>query len=84
MPDGVVVDAELVIRDQGGLPDFEPLTWRSRRARPISIEHGARVDPACTWVFDVLDRLGEDGRHPTSSRAKGDARAGATGSGFAK
>jgi len=57
-----VLDAELVILDHDGVPDFERLMRRSRLTRRISIDHGARANPACLWVFDVLELAGTDVR----------------------
>jgi bifunctional non-homologous end joining protein LigD len=61
----VVLDAELVVLDPDGKPNFERLMQRSRRTRRtrrISIDHGARTDPAVLFAFDVLEFDGEDVR----------------------
>jgi ATP-dependent DNA ligase len=55
-----VLDGELVILDADGRPQFERLSRRSRLKRRISIEHGARTDPACFFAFDMLELEGED------------------------
>jgi ATP-dependent DNA ligase len=49
-----------VILDADGRPQFERLSRRSRLKRRISIEHGARTDPACFFAFDVLELEDED------------------------
>jgi len=51
-----------VILADNGVPHFERLVRRSRCTRRVSIDHGARTDPACLWVFDVLELDGEDVR----------------------
>jgi bifunctional non-homologous end joining protein LigD len=61
LPD-VVLDGELVIVDQDGRPQFDRLARRSRLSKPISIKHGSRVDPACLFVFDILQIAGDDVR----------------------
>jgi ATP-dependent DNA ligase len=61
LPD-VVVDGELVILDGEGRPQFDRLSRRARRSRPVAIEHGSRMDPAVLFVFDLLELDGEDVR----------------------
>jgi bifunctional non-homologous end joining protein LigD len=61
LPD-VVLDGELVIVDQDGRPQFDRLARRSRLTKPISIRHGSRTDPACLFVFDILQIAGDDVR----------------------
>ena len=58
LPD-VVFDAELVILDAEGRRQFERLVSRSRRTRWISIQHGARMDAAVLFVFDIFELAGE-------------------------
>ena len=59
LPD-VALDGELVVVDAKGHPQFDRLSRRSRLTRPIEIERGAHVDPACFFAFDVLELAGED------------------------
>jgi bifunctional non-homologous end joining protein LigD len=59
LPD-VVLDCELVMLDESGVPQFEPLVRRSRLTRDISIEHAARTSPAVLYAFDVLELKGQD------------------------
>jgi len=61
LPD-VVLDGELVSLDDGGRPQFEKLVRRSRLKRKISIDHGARTEPAALFVFDILELCGRDVR----------------------
>jgi bifunctional non-homologous end joining protein LigD len=61
LPD-VVLDGELVVVDSDGRPQFDRLARRSRLAKPISIKHGSRVDPACLFAFDILSIAGDDVR----------------------
>ncbi len=58
LPD-MVIDGELVILDGEGRPQFDRLSKRSRRTRPVAINHGARMDPACLFAFDLLELDGE-------------------------
>jgi bifunctional non-homologous end joining protein LigD len=59
LPD-VVLDCELVMLDENGVPQFEPLVRRSRLTRDISIEHAARTSPAVLYAFDLLEHKGKD------------------------
>ena len=61
LPD-VVLDGELVVLDVQGKPQFDRLSRRSRLSRDVSIKHGARTDPACLFVFDILEIAGDDVR----------------------
>jgi bifunctional non-homologous end joining protein LigD len=56
----MIVDGELVILDREGRPQFDRLSKRSRRTRQVAIDHGARTDPACLFVFDLLELDGDD------------------------
>lgn len=64
LPD-VVLDGELVVLDAEGKPQFDRLSRRSRLSRDVSIKHGARTDPACLFVFDILEVAGDDVRDRT-------------------
>jgi bifunctional non-homologous end joining protein LigD len=61
LPD-VVLHGELVVLDDKRAPQFDRLTCRSRMTKPISIKHGSRTDPACLFVFDILEVAGDDVR----------------------
>ena len=53
LPD-VVLDCELVMLDDQGVPRFESLVRRSRLKRRISIDDASRTRPAVLFAFDVL------------------------------
>jgi ATP-dependent DNA ligase len=48
--------------DERGHPAFDRLIRRSRLKKRISIEHGARTDPAALFAFDLLELEGKDVR----------------------
>jgi ATP-dependent DNA ligase len=58
----LAIDTELVMLDERGHPTFERLIWRSRLKKRISIEHGARSEPAALFAFDLLELKGKDVR----------------------
>jgi bifunctional non-homologous end joining protein LigD len=60
LPHDAVLDAELVVSDERGRPEFERLRRRSVMTRPMRIADAARLEPAVLCVFDLLSIDGED------------------------
>src|SRR5918997_951204 len=60
MPDGVILDAELVCLDAAGRPDYARLRSRLVARAGAAVEHGAAAAPATLMIFDVLWHDGED------------------------
>lgn len=65
----VVMDAELVVVDERGHPQFERLARRARMSRPLEVHAAIERDPAALFVFDLLWCEGKDCRRmPLSER----------------
>ena len=58
--DELILDGEVVVHDEKGLPSFQRLQKRGRLTRPIEIRHAAVELPATLYVFDVLAAEGYD------------------------
>ncbi|MFQ5599674.1 MAG: DNA ligase D [Candidatus Krumholzibacteriia bacterium] len=56
----LVLDAELVVLDEGGHPDFQKLQRRARSRRPTDVERATVELPASLFVFDLLGFEGLD------------------------
>jgi bifunctional non-homologous end joining protein LigD len=54
LPDGTVIDGELVVMDVFGHPLFERLRRRAMMTLPVSVGHAAREEPAAMFAFDLL------------------------------
>lgn len=52
--DGALLDAEVVVTDQTGKPDFATLQRRINLTRPLDIRRAAQQLPAQLMVFDLL------------------------------
>jgi len=59
----MVLDAELVVLDSQGKPDFERLRRRALIKKAINVQHAARAEPAALFAFDVLAWRGKDVRN---------------------
>jgi bifunctional non-homologous end joining protein LigD len=67
--DRFVIDGEVIVHDQRGLPSFARLQKRGRLARRSDIERAAVEHPATYYVFDLLAAQGYDLRTlPLSTR----------------
>jgi bifunctional non-homologous end joining protein LigD len=60
LPDGVVVDGELVGLDGHGRPDFQRMQKRFVLRRPADVARAARALPCCLFAFDLLAADGLD------------------------
>jgi len=60
--DRFVVDGEIVVHDDAGLPSFQRLQKRARLSRAIDIRNAAVELPATLYVFDLLAFDGLDVR----------------------
>ena len=60
LPDGPVLDSELVVPAADGRSDFEQVRRRNLIQRPRMIQEGAAKSPAVLIVFDLLEAGGED------------------------
>ncbi|HEV8239493.1 MAG TPA: DNA ligase D [Thermoanaerobaculia bacterium] len=58
--DGLVVDGELVVLDDGGRPTFQGLQKRAQLTRRLDVEQGAVERPASLYLFDLLAIGGHD------------------------
>jgi ATP-dependent DNA ligase len=54
LPDGTILDGEIVVLDSAGKPTFGGLQSREHVASPIKIQHVSRTKPATYVVFDQL------------------------------
>jgi bifunctional non-homologous end joining protein LigD len=59
LPD-LAIDAELVVLDAEGRPDFDQLSRRLRVKRPIEIAAASAKYPAALLAFDLLELAGKD------------------------
>lgn len=55
-----VLDGELVVCDERGIPQFARLSRRAHLQRPDVILHTSRIEPAVLFAFDLLWLKGED------------------------
>ena len=60
LPDGLVLDGELVVPAADGRSDFEEVRRRNLIQRPRSIQEAAAKSPAVLIVFDLLEVGGND------------------------
>ncbi|HEX2168016.1 MAG TPA: DNA ligase D [Longimicrobiales bacterium] len=58
--DDFIVDGEVVVHDDAGLPSFQRLQKRARLTRAIDIHRAAAELPATLYVFDLLAFGGHD------------------------
>jgi bifunctional non-homologous end joining protein LigD len=58
--EGLVVDGELVVLDDGGRPTFQGLQKRAQLTRRVDVEQGAVERPASLYLFDLLAIGGHD------------------------
>ncbi len=58
--DDFVLDGEVVVHDDRGLPSFQRLQKRGRLSRRIEIQRAAAELPATLYVFDLLGFSGYD------------------------
>src|SRR5213596_3158335 len=58
--EGFILDAELVVPDEGGRPSFQRLQNRVRVSRGLEVRRGAVETPAVLYVFDLLAFEGYD------------------------
>ena len=56
----LVVDGEVVVHDERGIPSFQRLQKRARLSRPIDIDRAALDLPATLYLFDCLGFHGRD------------------------
>jgi bifunctional non-homologous end joining protein LigD len=56
----LVVDGEVVVHDDRGLPSFQRLQKRGRLSRGIEIQRAAAELPATLYLFDLLGFSGHD------------------------
>ncbi|MHC4818607.1 MAG: DNA polymerase ligase N-terminal domain-containing protein, partial [Planctomycetota bacterium] len=56
----LVLDAEIVVLDEEGKPDFQRLQKRAQLSRPTEIERAAVERPVVAYVFDLLAAEGYD------------------------
>src|SRR5690606_11954110 len=55
-----IVDGEVVVHDDAGLPSFQRLQKRARLTRGVDIRRAAAELPATLYVFDLLAFAGHD------------------------
>ncbi|HEX6133591.1 MAG TPA: DNA ligase D [Longimicrobiales bacterium] len=55
-----IVDGEVVVHDEAGLPSFQRLQKRARLTRSLDIQRAAAELPATLYVFDLLAFAGRD------------------------
>jgi bifunctional non-homologous end joining protein LigD len=60
MPDGLILDAELVCLDAAGRPDFARLRRRLVARSCATVERAAAAAPATLMIFDALWHEGQD------------------------
>jgi len=60
--DGLVLDGELVVLDEGGHPSFNGLQNRARISRSFDVRRAAVEHPATMYCFDLLALGGYDTR----------------------
>jgi bifunctional non-homologous end joining protein LigD len=60
IPDGLILDAELVCLDAAGQPDFARLRGRLVARTRAAVQRAAAAAPATLMIFDALWHDGED------------------------
>ncbi|HUP00380.1 MAG TPA: DNA ligase D [Gemmatimonadota bacterium] len=58
--DRFILDGEVLVQDEAGLPSFQALQKRGRLERPADIRLAARRLPATYYAFDLLAACGRD------------------------
>ena len=58
----LIIDGEVVVHDDAGLPSFQRLQKRARLTRAPDVQHAAAELPATLYVFDLLSFEGRDVR----------------------
>lgn len=58
--DRLVLDGEVVVHDDRGIPSFQRLQRRARLSRPLDIDRAAVELPATLYVFDCLGLADRD------------------------
>jgi len=58
--DALVLDGELVVHDDAGLPSFQRLQQRAQLRKPFDIRKGSVELPASLYVFDLVAAEGHD------------------------
>ncbi|MFQ5745851.1 MAG: DNA ligase D [Gemmatimonadota bacterium] len=58
--ESVLLDGEVVVHDEAGLPCFQRLQNRARVRRPVDIKHASLRQPATFYAFDLPALLGHD------------------------
>jgi ATP-dependent DNA ligase len=78
LPD-LVINGELVVLDEQGRPQFEPLSRRLAMRDPKSIAHAVKVTPTVVFAFDLGALRGKDLRAMPLLMRKEIAEGGAEG-----
>ncbi len=60
--EGLVVDGEIVVHDERGIPSFEHLQQRGGLTRPSDVARASLHFPATLYLFDLLACEGRDAR----------------------
>jgi bifunctional non-homologous end joining protein LigD len=60
---GLVLDGEIVVHDEAGLPSFQRLQKRARLSRPLDVAAASVQLPATYYAFDLLGFEDFDLRH---------------------
>src|SRR5216117_3425827 len=68
--DGFILDAELVVPDEGGRPSFQLLQNRAKVSRALEVRRAAVESPAVLYAFDLLAFEGYDLRPLPLERRK--------------
>ncbi|NIM51621.1 MAG: DNA ligase D [Gemmatimonadales bacterium] len=66
----LVLDGEVVVHDESGLPSFQRLQKRGRLTRAVEVRRAAAEHPATLYVFDLLGFEGHDLRAMPLSKRK--------------
>jgi bifunctional non-homologous end joining protein LigD len=77
----MVLDGELVVLDDQGRAQFEPLRRRALMRNPKSIVAASRETPAAVFAFDLIALRGQDLRsYPLTATSSTSARTGCASS----